>query len=112
MIRGFAAAGITHVRIPVGSRSCSAAVYSNVEDLTGRLDVLASEAATRETERVKLERSVAENRTALTAKEEERRSHLEEHQGLEDERIRLVDERSALRAASAADIFSPGLEHI
>ena len=77
-----------------------ALLYSNVEDLTGRLDVLASEAATRETERVKLERSVAENRTALTAKEEERRSHLEEHQGLEDERIRLVDERSALRAAS------------
>ena len=43
---------------------------------------------------------MAENREVLTAKEEERRSHLEEHQGLEDERIRLVDERSALRAAS------------
>ena len=77
-----------------------ALLYGNVEDLTGRLDVLASEAATRATERAKLERSMAENRAALTEKEEERRSHLEEHQGLEDERIRLVDERSALRAAS------------
>ncbi len=77
-----------------------ALLYGNVEDLTGRLDVLASEAATRATERAKLERSMAENRAVLTEKEEERRSHLEEHQGLEDERIRLVDERSALRAAS------------
>ena len=75
-------------------------LFGNVEDLTGRLDGLASDAATRATERESLERSMAENRTVLSAKEEERRSHLEEHQGLEDERIRLVDERSALRAAS------------
>jgi len=77
-----------------------ALLQGNAEDLSGRLDQLASEAATRATDRVKLERSMGENRTELTAKEEERRSHLEEHQGLEDERIRLVDERSALRAAS------------
>ncbi|MEC7279961.1 MAG: chromosome segregation protein SMC [Candidatus Thermoplasmatota archaeon] len=75
-------------------------LFGNVEDLTGRLDALASDAATRATERATLERAMAENREVLTAKEEERRSHLEEHQGLEDERIRLVDERSALRAAS------------
>ena len=77
-----------------------ALLFGNVEDLTGRLDALASDAATRATERGSLERTMAENRTVLSAKEEERRSHLEEHQGLEDERIRLVDERSALRAAS------------
>ena len=77
-----------------------ALLFGNVEDLTGRLDALASDAATRATERATLERAMAENREVLTAKEEERRSHLEEHQGLEDERIRLVDERSALRAAS------------
>lgn len=77
-----------------------ALLFGNVEDLTGRLDALASDAATRATERATLERAMAENREVLTAKEEERRSHLEEHQGLEDERIRFVDERSALRAAS------------
>ncbi len=77
-----------------------ALLFGNVEDLTGRLDALDSDAATRATERGSLERTMAENRTVLSAKEEERRSHLEEHQGLEDERIRLVDERSALRAAS------------
>ena len=77
-----------------------ALLFGNVEDLTGRLDALASDAATRATEREALERTMAENREVLTAKEEERRSHLEEHQGLEDDRIRLVDERSALRAAS------------
>ena len=77
-----------------------ALLFGNVEDLTGRLDALASDAATRATERATLERAMAENREVLIAKEEERRSHLEEHQGLEDERIRLVDERSALRAAS------------
>ena len=77
-----------------------ALLFGNVEDLTGRLDALASDAATRATERATLERALAENREVLTAKEEERRSHLEEHQGLEDERIRFVDERSALRAAS------------
>jgi chromosome segregation protein len=77
-----------------------ALLQGNAEDLSSRLDHIASEAATRATERVKLERSMGENRIQLTAKEEERRSHLEEHQGLEDERIRLVDERSALRAAS------------
>ncbi|DAC17347.1 MAG TPA: hypothetical protein HA276_04130, partial [Candidatus Poseidoniaceae archaeon] len=70
-----------------------ALLQGNAEDLRGRLDGLASEAATRATERSRLEASMAENRADLSAKEEERRSHLEEHQGLEDERIRLVDER-------------------
>ena len=46
-----------------------------------------------------MQSQVATDRVALLEKETERREFLEENQGLEDERVELIEERSALKAA-------------
>ena len=57
------------------------------------------EAAIARSERMdELQAQVASDKIALEAKEGERREFLEENQGLEDERVALIEERSALKA--------------
>lgn len=73
---------------------------SQSDELMSRLDDIAAAMASRAQDRTRLEEQMVLDRTALASKQEERRTLLEEHQGLEDERVRLSDERATLRAAS------------
>ena len=83
-----------------GSEERKGFLASQTDDLVSRLDDILASMATRAAQRERLQEQMEQDRTALAAKQEERRALLEEHQGLEDERVRLSDERATLRAAS------------
>ena len=72
---------------------------STIQDYKKRIEGIKTAAITRSEKLDDMQSQVATDRVALLEKETERREFLEENQGLEDERVELIEERSALKAA-------------
>ena len=73
-------------------------LQTRIGECNTRIDGITSAAVTRSERMDELQAQVASDRIALGEKESERREFLEENQGLEDERVELIEERSALKA--------------
>ena len=72
---------------------------STIQGHKKRIDGIKTAAIARSEKLDDMQSQVATDRVALAEKEAERREFLEENQGLEDERVELIEERSALKAA-------------
>ena len=72
---------------------------STIKDYKKRIGGIKTAAIARSEKLDEMQSQVATDRVALAEKEAERREFLEENQGLEDERVELIEERSALKAA-------------
>ncbi|MFL2949900.1 MAG: chromosome segregation protein SMC [Candidatus Poseidoniaceae archaeon] len=73
-------------------------LQTRIDECTSRIESIEKAALLRSERMDELSSQVASDTITLQAKEAERREFLDENQGLEDERVALIEERSSLKA--------------
>lgn len=80
-----------------GDANHQSLLENRVDEIKKRIHLLNENAITRSERIDTLQAGVASDSIELRAKEEERSQYLEENQGLEDERLELIEERTSLQ---------------